>query len=123
MDVDNEWQRPKATLSDKTARKEFALSQDEIIQAIRAGRLQYRENASHGNPHLRLLRREAEALVASKRGATGLKEQKAKAELACVEHELRQHRRQISLLEKRRAKLVESLGLEEPAPKPAKKRK
>jgi hypothetical protein len=33
------------------------------------------------------------------------------------------NRRQISLLEKQRASLVESLGLEEPAPKPAKKRK
>jgi hypothetical protein len=78
--VDNEWQQPKATLSDKSARKEFALTQDEIIQAIRGGRLQYRENASHGNPYLRLLRREVEALVAAKRGAAGRGAQGAEGE-------------------------------------------
>ncbi|MGC9225634.1 MAG: hypothetical protein ACP5E2_17150, partial [Terracidiphilus sp.] len=35
--MDSEWQRKGATLSDKTARKEFGLTQDEIVRAIRAG--------------------------------------------------------------------------------------
>ena len=34
--IESEWQRKGATLSDKTARKEFGLTQDEIVQAIRA---------------------------------------------------------------------------------------
>ena len=53
----DEWGRKGATLSDKTARAEFGLTQDEIIAAIRAGKLQYRPAAMHGNPWLRLLRR------------------------------------------------------------------
>ena len=46
---DEEWRRKGATLSDKTARAEFGLTQDEIIAAIRAGKLQYRPAAMHGN--------------------------------------------------------------------------
>jgi hypothetical protein len=43
MDLyDEEWKRTGATLSDKTARAEFGLTQEEIIAAIRAGQLQYR---------------------------------------------------------------------------------
>ena len=40
MDYQNdEWQRTGATLSDKTARQEFGLTQDEIYDAIDAGTL------------------------------------------------------------------------------------
>ena len=39
MDYGNEWVREGATLSDKTARAEFGLTQDEIIAAIDAGRI------------------------------------------------------------------------------------
>jgi hypothetical protein len=51
-----EWVRKGATLSDKTARAEFGLTQDEIVAAIRAGKLQYRPADIYGNPWLRLLR-------------------------------------------------------------------
>ena len=37
-DFESEWQRKGATLSDATARKEFGVTQDEIVRAIRAGR-------------------------------------------------------------------------------------
>jgi hypothetical protein len=37
----DEWGRKGATLSDKTARAEFGLTQDEIIAAIRAGLLEW----------------------------------------------------------------------------------
>ena len=59
----DEWGRKGATLSDKTARSEFGLTQDEIFTAIDAGKLHYRPAAMHGNPWLRLLRREVEDLV------------------------------------------------------------
>ena len=62
------WSQKGATLSDKTARKEFDLTQQEIIAAIREGKLQYLENHIHGNPYLRLLRHEVEALVSNKSG-------------------------------------------------------
>jgi ribosomal protein S16 len=42
-DRSEEWQRKGATLSDKTARMEFGLTQDEIYEAIDAGTLQYRQ--------------------------------------------------------------------------------
>ena len=66
---DSEWARKGATLSDKTARSEYGLTQDEIFAAIDAGRLQYRPAAMHGNPWLRLLRREIEDLVRARNGA------------------------------------------------------
>jgi hypothetical protein len=65
---DSIWSAKGATLSDKSARQEFGLTQQEITAAIRAGKLQFRENNIYGNPYLRLLRHEVEALVAQKSG-------------------------------------------------------
>jgi hypothetical protein len=48
--------RKGATLSDKTARSEYGLTQEEIFAAIDAGKLEYRPAAMHGNPWLRVLR-------------------------------------------------------------------
>jgi hypothetical protein len=109
-DLDSEWQRKGATLSDKTARKEFGLTQDEIVQAIRAGKLQYRRNSIHGNPFLRLLRREVEALVKKKHGDHYLKAWQAKTELAHINRKLRQLKTRIATLEERKSKLMGDLG-------------
>ena len=46
---DSIWLRKGATLSDKSARQEFGLTQQEIVAAIRAGKLQYRMHNMHGN--------------------------------------------------------------------------
>ena len=81
-DQDEEWQRKGATLSDKTARAEFGLTQDEIVEAIRAGTLHYRRGSMHGNPWLRLLRREVEDFVKTRYDDRYLKERQATAELA-----------------------------------------
>lgn len=109
-DLDSEWQRKGATLSDKTARKEFGLTQDEIVQAIRAGKLQYRRNSIHGNPFLRLLRREVEGLVKKKHGDHYLKARQAKTELARINRELKQLKTRIAALEERKSKLMTDLG-------------
>jgi hypothetical protein len=109
-DIDLEWQRKGATLSDTTARKEFGLTQDEIVRAIRTGKLQYREGSMYGNPWLRLLRREVEALVKTKHGVDYLKDQQAKAELARVNRELKRLKTQVAALERRRAQLSTRLG-------------
>ncbi len=109
-DPDSEWQRQGATLSDKTARKEFGLTQDEIVQAIRAGELHYRVSSMHGNPWLRLLRREVEALVKKKHGDDYLKDQQAKTELARINRELKRLKTQIAGLEERKSKLIAGLG-------------
>ena len=61
--TDSAWSEKGATLSDKSARKEFGLTQEEIIEAIRDGKLQYRNANIYGNPYFRLLRSEVETLV------------------------------------------------------------
>ena len=111
MDISaEEWTHKGATLSDKSARAEFGLTQDEIVAAIRAGKLQYRQAAMHGNPWLRLLRREVEALVSVRHGEVYLRERQARTELARVNRELRQLRAQLATLEERRSVLRAELG-------------
>src|SRR5258708_28662445 len=105
-----EWQRKGATLSDKTAREEFGLTQDEIYDAIDAGTLQYRQAAMHGNPWLRLLRREVEALARASHGDRDVNQRQARAELGRVNRELRRLRAELAPLEERRAKLSSDLG-------------
>jgi hypothetical protein len=105
-----EWQRKGATLSDKTARNEFGLTQDEIYDAIEAGTLQYRRAYMHGNPWLRLLRREVEALARSRHGDGYVDKQQDKAELARVNREIRRLRSELAELEKRRSALSSRLG-------------
>ena len=107
---DEEWGRKGATLSDKTARSEFGLTQDEIVAAINAGKLQYRTASMHGNPWQRLLRREVEELVRSRQGEQYLRERQARTELARINRELKQLRTQLATLEKRRAALLSDLG-------------
>ena len=110
-DLSSEWQRKGATLSDKSARKKFGLSQDEIVHAIRAGKLQYRYNSIYGNPFLRLLLREVEALVAQKHGEGYLKNRQAKTELASINRELKRLKVQMAELEERKSKLMADLEM------------
>jgi len=106
----NEWGRKGATISDKTARLEYGLTQDEIYDAIDAGKLQYRPAAMHGNPWLRLLRREVEALARARHGDRYVSEQQARAELTRVNREIRRLQTELAELEDRRAKLGSDLG-------------
>src|SRR5258706_12711512 len=48
------WVQKGATLSDKTAQKEFGLRQEDILAAIKAAKLHYRHNTLYGNPCLKL---------------------------------------------------------------------
>jgi hypothetical protein len=100
MDEQHEqWQGKGATLSDKTARAEFGLTQDEIFDAIDAGTLHYRVSSMHGNPWLRLLRQEVEALVRARYGDRYLRERQARTELARVNRELKALRADLAALE------------------------
>jgi hypothetical protein len=105
-----EWTRKGATISDKTARAEFGLTQEQIVDAINDGKLQYRVNYVYDNPWYRLLRREVEDLVEEQGGTDHLTQVKLKAELAKVERELRRHRKEIKLLEEQRSKLRAELS-------------
>jgi len=103
------WVQKGATLSDKTAQKEFGLRQEDIIQAIKAGKLQYRHNTLYGNPCLKLLREEVECLVKEQYGRDYLKERNVKTELGKVQTAIRSLHRKITQLEKRKAELLEML--------------
>jgi uncharacterized protein (DUF433 family) len=105
-----EWRRKGATLSDKTVRSQYGLTQEEIYAAIEAGKLQYRPAAMHGNPWLRLLRREVEDLVATRSGDCYLRQRKARTEMAQINRELKQLRAQLASLEERRAALLAELA-------------
>jgi hypothetical protein len=109
-DLEEEWQRKGATLSDKSARKEFGLTQDEIVAAINAGKLDYRVNSMHGNPWLRLLRREVEDFVKTKEIDPDFKDRRVKAELGQVTREVKRLRTQLTMLEKRGCELMAELG-------------
>ena len=55
-----EWIRKGAVLSDVTAKKEYRVSRDFIIEGIKSGKLEYREGSVWGNPYFRLLRKQLE---------------------------------------------------------------
>ena len=108
-DGDSMWSRKGATMSDKSARQEFGLTQQEIIAAIRAGKLQFRECSMHGNPWFRLLRHEVEALVRDRSGVDSLHKKKLQKELADLNKEARTLTTRLKTIERRRAELMKEL--------------
>jgi hypothetical protein len=75
-------------------------------QTVRAGKLHCQQQSMHGNPWLRLLRREVEALVKEKHGANYLRGRQAKTELAHINQELKRLKNQMAALEDRKSKLI-----------------
>jgi len=107
---DSIWSLKGATLSDKSARKEFGLTQQEIIASIRAGKLQYRQSSMHGNPWLRLLRHEVETIVREKSGPAQLHKRKLEKELTDIQKETRKIKVRLAALERRRAELMKEIN-------------
>lgn len=108
-DGDSMWSRKGATLSDKSARQEFGLTQQEIIAAIRVGKLQVRESNMQGNPWYRLLRHEVESLVRDKSGPEHLHKKKLQKELSDLNKEARTLTTRWKAIERRRAELMKEL--------------
>ena len=106
-----EWNRKGATLSDVTAKKEYGVSQDFIIEGIRAGKLEYREGAIWGNPYLRVLRSQLEKYIAERQGSTHLKNTKMQAELRKIKKEIAGLKKQLTALEARKAESEKALGI------------
>ena len=101
----SEWTQKDGTLSDNTALKEFGLTEDDIIDAINAGKPQFREGRIYDSPYLRLLRSEVEKLAEEKLGRDILLKKKAKTELKRINKELTKLKLQIQELEHRKMSL------------------
>lgn len=95
-------------MSHKNACKEFGLAEGEIIEAMKAGKLQYRRNYAHGNPYFRVLRAEVEALAQELHGDKGVEDQKVKHELQKINKEINSLKRRLASLEKQKNKLLET---------------
>lgn len=100
-----EWSRKGATLSHVTARKEYGVDEDFIVAGINAGKLEYREGAVHGNPYIRVLRRQLEAYIGEELGDGYLGRWQAKTELREITREMAELRKRLAELEDRRAQL------------------
>ncbi len=105
------WTVKGATLSDKSARKEYKLTQEEILDGINEGKLHYRVNYIYDNPWYRLLRTEVEKFVEEKHGAKHLQENKLKTELKQIDKELKTLKTQTQVLEIRKKELHLKLGI------------
>jgi hypothetical protein len=103
------WSQKGATLSDKSARQEFGLTQEEIFAAMRAGKLQFRECSMHGNPWFRLLRHEVELLVRNRSGRDHLHRKKLEKELADLKKEARKLTTRLKVIVQRQTELIQEL--------------
>ncbi|RLA69020.1 MAG: hypothetical protein DRG30_10610 [Epsilonproteobacteria bacterium] len=100
-----EWNRKGATLSDKTAQKEYGVDRDFIVRGIKASRLEYREGAIYGNPYLRVLRGQLEEYIIEELGEEGLNKSKNQTELRKVKKEIATLRRRLKVLNAKKAEL------------------
>jgi len=105
--TDSEWLEKEATFSHNNAAKEFRLTKDEIFQAMKSGKLQYRENYAHGNPYFRLLRSEVKSLAEELHGIEGLKKQEIQYELNEINKQINSLKRKLKTLEMKKIELVE----------------
>jgi uncharacterized protein (DUF433 family) len=103
---ESQWLKKGETLSHKNACKEFGLTEEQIMEAIKVGRLQYRQNYAHGNPYFRLLRIEVKSLARELHGTRDLEEQEVKFKLQKVNKEINSLKRKLASLEKQKNELT-----------------
>ncbi len=104
-----EWNRKGATLSDKTAKKEFGVDRNFIVKGIRAGKLEYRQGVMWGNPYLRLLRSQLERYIAEELGKDLLSSAKTQTELRNIKKEINKLKKRLNELEARRMELEKQI--------------
>ncbi len=105
--LESQWLMKGGTLSHKNACKEFGFTEDEIIGAMKAGKLQYRLNYAHGNPYYRVLRIEVDALAKELHGSKAVEDQAIKHKLKKINREINSLKRKLSSLEKQKLELLE----------------
>ena len=115
-----EWNRKGASLSDKTARKEYKVDQEFIIKGIEAGKLEFRYSSVWGSPFIRILRRQLEEYITSELGPEYLAKARGKIELQKIKKEIAEIEQELIVLSTRKAELqAKKAKLEESMPTPA----
>ena len=104
-----EWNLKGATLSDKTANKEYGIVRVFIVKGIRAGKLEYRGGAIWGNPYLRLLRSQLERYIAEELGKDRLSSAKKQTELRKINKEIANLKKRLNELQARRMELEKQM--------------
>jgi coenzyme F420-reducing hydrogenase delta subunit len=104
-----EWNRKGATLSDKTAKKEYGVSRDFIVKGIQAGRLEYREGSVWGNPYIKILRSQLEQYIAEELGSDRLTSSKTQTELRKIKQEMADLKKRLKELQTRRTELEKQM--------------
>ena len=102
---DGEWTQKGATLSNKTAEKEYGVGWDFIRKGIQTEQLEYQNGAMYGNPYVKVLRRQLESYIAQELGEDYLAELKRKTELKKVKREITSLKRKLKKLDVLRAEL------------------
>ncbi|MCP3679710.1 MAG: hypothetical protein GY782_05370 [Gammaproteobacteria bacterium] len=106
----SDWRTPGASLSDKNARLEYKITQEEIIAQMRSGRFKYQQNVMHGNPYYKLLRHEIEEYIFDTYGVHELQRRQYMKRLEAIEKALRKHKRQITILNKEKVVVEKQLS-------------
>lgn len=104
-----EWNRKGATLSHKTAEKEYGVDLEFIVKGIRAGKLEYREGEIYGNPYLRVLRSQLEKYIAEERGKEHLTNRKETTELHKINREISSLEKKLNELNSRKAAIEDKM--------------
>jgi len=115
-----EWIRKGATISDVTAKKEYGVSRDFIIEGIEAGKLEYREGSVWGNPYIKILRRQLEDYITERLGKKYLATVKNEVEFKLVKSEISELKKKLMVLEVRKAQLEKFLSKNPPNKQPSK---
>jgi len=104
------WTQKGESLSHKNAGREFGLEESEIIEAMRAGKLQYKVSYAHGNPYYKLLRKEVKALAAELRGASDFRKHELEHKIQTVTSEINSCKRKLKAFEREKGALMEKLA-------------
>ena len=102
-----EWNRKGASLSDKTARKEYKVDQEFIIKGVEAGKLEFRYSSVWGSPFIRILRRQLEEYITSELGPEYLAKARGKIELQKIKKEIAEIEQELIVLSTRKAELAD----------------
>ena len=105
-----EWNRKGATLSEVTAKKEYGVDREFVVEGIRAGKIEFRDGAIWGNPYLRLLRSQLERYIAEELGEDRLSSEKNRTELRRIKKEIANLRKRLKQLEAQRTELENQMG-------------